>query len=139
MKNKKMKEKLKILIIDDEKDSLELIKDELEYNNCRVYTAASGKEGVEKARELVPDLITLDIQMPGMDGFEVMRELKNDSRTSGIPVIIITVCDTKGEMTKGMLLGARDYIVKPFSIKTLIDDIKSSISFYKVVSAAKTL
>ncbi len=111
-----MKEdKPRILIVDDEKINLKALADLLQ-DEYTVVLAKSGKEGLQRAREEPqPDLILLDVLMPDMGGFEVIRHLKHDDRTNQIPVIFITALSSAQEEEKGLRLGAVDYITKPFS------------------------
>ncbi len=112
----------KVLVVDDELDMANLIKSNLEKGKYEVICALSGKEGIEKAKEIHPDIITLDILMPGMDGFQVLETLKNDPELSRIPVILISiVADAKKE--KGFNLGAVDYIKKPVDFESLSSSI----------------
>lgn len=116
--------KAKILIIDDEKDLVSLIRARLEESDYNVIFAFSGLEGLDKAGQEPPDLILLDIMMPGMDGYEVLNRLKNDEKTSRIPVIMLT---GKGELKsifEAQQLRAIDYIIKPIDIKLLLKLIK---------------
>ncbi len=106
----------KILVIDDNNDNLITIKAVIENHlkNCKVLTALSGEEGVKIAQKELPDTILLDIVMPGMDGFEVCKQLKENNLTKHIPVIIVTAVkiDTASKV-KGLNLGADAFISKP--------------------------
>jgi len=103
-----------VLIVDDENVNLNILSHILE-NEYAIYTAADGKSAFEKAKELLPDLILLDIVMPGKDGYEVLKKLKSDEQTKEIPVIFISGLSNIDEEEKGLALGAVDYISKPFS------------------------
>lgn len=105
--------KPKILIVDDIKTNIDVLIQALgcEY---KLAVAMSGEQAVEYAKRNLPDLILLDIMMPGMGGFEVCAKLKAEPRTNGIPIIFITAVDATSEKTKGFGLGAVDYITKPF-------------------------
>jgi diguanylate cyclase (GGDEF)-like protein len=102
-----------ILVVDDETSNL-MVLNRLLSAHYAVFTAKSGEEALDRAAEDPPDLILLDIIMPGMDGFEVLRRLKESSDTGSIPVIVITGLDNEFDEEKGLRLGAADYIVKPF-------------------------
>jgi diguanylate cyclase (GGDEF)-like protein len=106
--------KPQILIVDDRVENLQILLSLLK-QDYRVISAKSGFKAIDKAQNLQPDLILLDILMPEMDGYEVCRRLKNDETTSGIPVIFITTRGEVSDETKGFELGAVDYIIKPIS------------------------
>jgi len=99
-----------VLVVDDDEDARELVRRYLERENYRVATAPDGDTGVRMARELLPAAITLDVLMPGMDGWTVLAELKADERTANIPVIMLSILDEK---PMGMALGASGYLTKP--------------------------
>ncbi|MDO5637290.1 MAG: two-component regulator propeller domain-containing protein [Myroides sp.] len=107
-----------ILIIEDEQEINDYIYDSLK-DQYKVYAAYNGKQGVEKAFELIPDIIITDVMMPKMDGYEVTKILKDDIRTSHIPIIILTAKDTMQDRTTGYSMGADSYIAKPFSVNLL--------------------
>ncbi|MDR0331339.1 MAG: diguanylate cyclase [Chitinispirillales bacterium] len=105
--------KLSILIVDDERSNIDVLSHILK-EKYKLYIAKNGEGAIKIARENVPDLILLDVIMPNMDGFEVIRELKKSDHTSKIPVIFITGQDSKEDEVKGLNEGAVDYITKPF-------------------------
>lgn len=111
--------KERILLVDDEEDILTLMKYNLEKDGFRVDCAASGEAALRIARENVPDLILLDLMLPGMDGLDVCRILKNDSNTKRTPIIMVTAKGEDSDIITGLELGAEDYITKPFSPKVL--------------------
>ncbi len=113
------KNSLKVLIIDDEDTIAKMIADVLESKVSDVIISSSGAEGLYRAREFEPDVIVLDLNMPGMDGFEVMNKLRKNQKTADIPVLIITVDDTAKNKKKGIELGAEKFLSKPFSINAL--------------------
>ena len=102
----------KILIIDDEQDLVKLVKEILELENFRVSCAYDGEEGLRKATSEVPDLILLDIKMPGINGFQVLERLKIDKATSLIPVVMLTTSVLRQDRDKAFDLGAVDYVIK---------------------------
>ena len=104
--------KEKILIIDDEQDLVRLVKEILELEDFRVSTAYDGEEGLRKATSEIPDLILLDIKMPGVNGFQVLERLKIDKATSHIPVVMLTTSALRQDRDKAFDLGAVDYVVK---------------------------
>lgn len=114
-----------ILIIDDDKDFSLLVKMNLEeLGNFRVVPATSSKEGIEIAGRIKPDLILLDIIMPEIDGFEVLKILKKDVKTKDIPVVMLTVKDDEASKLKASQLYGEDYITKPIgadNLKTVIE------------------
>ncbi|MCU0241885.1 MAG: response regulator [Vicinamibacteria bacterium] len=107
-----------VLIVDDEQNARDLLERGLKKEGFQVITAPNGEEGVRRAQEAHPDVITLDVLMPGMDGWAVLKALKADERTVDIPVIMISMIDDK-EM--GLALGAADYLSKPFDREKLSD------------------
>jgi PAS domain S-box-containing protein len=107
----------KVLVVDDEKDSRDLMAHYLEDFGCRVYTATNGEEGLAAARDFRPDLITLDLMMPGMTGWEVLKRLKADRELRQIPVVVVSIVAGEG---RGRLLGAVDLVTKPFEREDLL-------------------
>lgn len=114
---------LHILIIDDSPTEVHVFKSILEKNKIEVSVATNGEEGIEKAIEIKPDLILMDVVMPGKNGFQATRDLSRNPKTSDIPVIIITTKDQETDKIWGMRQGAKDYIVKPANETDLIDRI----------------
>jgi len=110
----------KILVIDDDFPVGYLIKISLEAEGYEAVLALSGEEGLEKARVSPPDLITLDVLMPEMDGFEVMEALKRDEALNLIPVMMISVVN-EIRKKRGMEMGAADYLLKPIDFDNLLD------------------
>ena len=116
---------IKILIIDDEEDFAFFTKHNLErIDNYQVITTTEGNDGIQKAKEYRPDLILLDIMMPGINGFEVLRRLKADKGLKSIPVVMLTGKDDEGSRAKAAGLRDDDYIVKPIEIEELRARIK---------------
>lgn len=105
-------EKLKVLLIEDELDVLELYRLKLTLDDYDVITAQNGQEGLDKAKSENPELIFLDIKMPGMDGFEVLKHLRSDEKTKDTPVIILSNFDEEAMVEKGLSLGANEYLIK---------------------------
>ena len=102
----------KILIIEDEEILLDLLKDKLEDFGYEIYSAKDGEEGLKAIRDIVPDLILLDIIMPKMSGFEVMEAMQKDPSIKDIPVIIISNSGQPVELDKAKQLGAKDWLIK---------------------------
>jgi twitching motility two-component system response regulator PilH len=109
-----------IMIVDDSPTDAHLLQKMLEKNGYQTLTAGNGNEGIEVARLLRPDLILMDVVMPGLNGFQATRELSSDPETSSIPVIIVTRKDQKVDRVWGIRQGARDYLTKPVSESALL-------------------
>ena len=111
-----------ILVVDDEPRMISFMRMNLEIEGCRVISATNGREALERARDDLPDVILLDIMMPGMDGFEVLRRLRE---SSAVPVIVLTAKDDEDDRIRGLELGADDYMGKPFSQRELVSRIRA--------------
>ena len=109
----------KILIVDDEMATLLPLKRSLESEGYIVIEACNGYEAIKKSKLEMPELIILDLMMPGMDGIEVCNQLKKDSLTERIPVIMLTARDEVRDKVKGLEMGADDYVTKPFHLNEL--------------------
>jgi two-component system alkaline phosphatase synthesis response regulator PhoP len=116
----------KILLVDDEVDILEFLKYNLEQEDFDVLVSTNGKDALKMILQN-PDLIVLDIMMPGMDGFELYQQIKSDKKSQDIPIIFLTAKSGETDEIKGLDLGANDYIQKPISPKKLIARIKSNL------------
>jgi two-component system phosphate regulon response regulator PhoB len=114
-----------ILSVEDEEDIQEVVKYNLLREGYRVNCAGTGEEALKSVRDGRPDLILLDLMLPGVDGLEVCRRLKRDPDTEGIPVIMLTAKGEESDIVAGLELGAEDYITKPFSPKVLIARIRA--------------
>jgi two-component system alkaline phosphatase synthesis response regulator PhoP len=114
-----------ILVVDDEEDILELARYNLANEGYQVSCVDTGEKAVEMARRNKPDLVVLDLMLPGMDGFEVCKILKNNAQTSAIPIVMLTAKGEESDIVTGLELGAEDYITKPFSPKVLIARIRT--------------
>jgi two-component system phosphate regulon response regulator PhoB len=117
----------KILVVDDEEDILDLVEYNLKQNNYKVTCVATGEDALEAARSIKPDLILLDLMLPGVDGFEVCRILKKDPDTQEIPVVMLTAKGEDIDVVTGLELGADDYITKPFSPHVLIARVRAAL------------
>ena len=122
-----MPDKARILIVDDEPFNVDYLEQELEEAEYATASAANGQEALEKVRSEAPDLILLDIMMPVMDGFQVLRRLKADETTRDIPVIVISASNNLESVVRGIQLGAEDYLPKPFEPVLLHARICSSL------------
>ena len=109
-----------MLVADDEADLVDLIGYNLKRHGYEVRTAADGPAALESARRQPPDLIVLDVMMPGLDGTEVCRRLKADPKTAKVPVVMLTARGEETDIVVGLTLGADDYVTKPFSMKVLL-------------------
>ncbi|MGB0144200.1 MAG: response regulator transcription factor [Akkermansiaceae bacterium] len=116
-----------ILIVEDEIDIANLVAFNLERSGFQVTIASDGREGLEKVLQEQPSLVILDLMLPGMDGYQVLKEMQRDSRSHAIPVLMLTAKGQIDDRIKGLELGADDYITKPFSPKELILRVKAII------------
>jgi two-component system, OmpR family, alkaline phosphatase synthesis response regulator PhoP len=116
-----------ILIVEDEKDIIEVLRYYLEKDNFRVHVVQDGFAALEAAARLVPNLILLDLMLPGLDGIEVCKRLKGDERLRDIPIIMVTAKAEEADKIRGLEIGADDYVTKPFSAKELVARVKAHI------------
>ncbi|MFH0878957.1 MAG: response regulator, partial [Lentisphaerota bacterium] len=114
-----------ILVVEDDADIQELVRYNLGKDGYKVSCMGTGEGGLKGARALLPDLILLDLMLPGLDGLEVCRHLKNDLKTRHIPVIMLTAKGEEADVVAGLELGADDYVSKPFSPRVLMARIKA--------------
>ena len=117
----------KILIVDDEPEMLEMIELRMKKNGYAVVTAVTGEECLEKAQKERPDVILLDVLLPGMSGFEVSKRLKADEETKDIPIIMVTALIGTDAEEKGMERGAKYFISKPFDPEELVSEINKIV------------
>ena len=116
--------KPKILVIEDEPDILEVIQYNLEREGHKVIACRNGEQGLSRIRTDNPDLVILDLMLPGMDGVEVCRQVKSDPVTRAIPIIMVTAKSEESDIVLGLGIGADDYITKPFSPRELVARVK---------------
>ncbi|MBM4004175.1 MAG: response regulator [Planctomycetes bacterium] len=114
----------KILIIEDETSLVELLTYNLEREGYKVISATDGHEGLRKAQTHSPDLLILDLMLPGMSGLDVCRELRSSTRTAAILILMLTAKEEEVDQVVGFAMGADDYVTKPFSVKVLLQRIK---------------
>lgn len=114
-----------ILIVDDEEDIIELIKYNLKSEGYTILTAMTGEQAIKIARKFRPDLLVLDLMLPGIDGLEVTRHLKKEVATMDIPIVMVTAKGEESDIVAGLELGANDYISKPFSPRELTARIRA--------------
>jgi two-component system alkaline phosphatase synthesis response regulator PhoP len=115
----------KILIVDDEKDIVKMLDYNLKKEGFRTYISYDGEDGVDLAVRELPAVIILDLMLPGMDGLEVCRTLKQEKKTAHIPIIMLTAKTQEADKVVGLELGADDYVTKPFSVRELIARVKA--------------
>jgi DNA-binding response OmpR family regulator len=119
--------KERILIIDDEIMNRTIVEEYLSNFGFEVYQAGTSDEGIEMMAELLPDLVLLDINMPGKDGFQALQEIKSKPETAKIPVVILSAYDRSNLKVKGLELGAEDYITRPFDSAELLARIRAAL------------
>ena len=119
--------KSRILVVDDEEDLQELLSYNLEKEGYAVTCVSSGEEALSAVKKKIPDLIVLDLMLPGIDGFEVCRNLKNENKTARIPIVMLTAKGEDSDIVAGLELGADDYVTKPFSPNVLIARIRMAL------------
>lgn len=117
----------KILVIDDEPSVLQVIKARLQAHGFAVEIADTAREGIQKAGSQNPDLILLDITMPGMNGFQTLQQLKLDSKTAGIPVVMLSAAGETNNIFEAEKLFAKDFVIKPFTSEDLLSVIHRNI------------
>ena len=113
----------RLLVVDDEPNILELLSASLRFAGFDVATATNGTDALAVARTFAPDLLVLDVMMPGMDGFEVVRELRGDGTHT--PVLFLTARDATDDKVTGLTLGGDDYVTKPFSLEEVIARVRT--------------
>ena len=116
--------KSRILIVEDEASLVEVLSYNLQREGYEVAVAKEGREGLRKAQMLIPDLIILDLMLPGLNGLDICRELRASPRTAGISILILTAKGEETDQVVGFAVGADDYVTKPFSVKVLLQRIK---------------
>src|SRR5262245_43005113 len=116
--------KSKILIVEDESSLVEVLSYNLQREGYEVAVAKEGREGLRKAQTLLPDVILLDLMLPGMSGLDICRELRASPRTASIAILMLTAKGEETDQVVGFAIGADDYVTKPFSVKVLMQRIK---------------
>ena len=129
----------KILVVDDEEHILELIRYNLDASGYEVIEASDGDDAVKKAINEVPDLILLDLMLPGKDGYDVCRELRSNGKTKAVPIIMLTAKSEEIDKILGLELGSDDYITKPFDLGEVIARIESNLRRYSISSFQTSL
>jgi len=116
-----------ILVIEDDRNIREGLIDLLEVEGFNVLVADNGADGVEKARQFLPDLILSDINMPKLDGFGVLAQVKRSASTASIPFILMSATVGPEELERGIMLGATDYMPKPFRVEALLHTVQKAL------------
>jgi len=129
--------KEKILVVDDEEDILELLRFNLSRERYQVSCALTAEKALSLVQSEAPDLIVLDLMLPGIDGLEVARQLKNDPATKNIPIVMLTAKGEEADIVTGLELGADDYITKPFSPRILLARVRAVLRRKATVSQEK--
>ena len=114
-----------VLVVDDAPDIVRLVRDYLEHAGFSVLSASNGVDAIRIARTERPDLIVLDLGLPGRDGLDVTRELRRDSAVSSVPIVMLTARADESDKLVGLELGADDYVTKPFSAKELVARVRA--------------
>ena len=114
-----------VLVVDDERDILELVKYNLDKEGYHVTVVATGEDALAATRTKMPDIVILDLMLPGVDGLEVCRRLKGDPKTRNIPIVMLTAKGDEADVVTGLELGASDYVTKPFSPRVLTARIRA--------------
>lgn len=109
-----------ILIVEDEEDILEVLRYNLEKEGYRIQSAISGEEARQRIQQEIPELVLLDLMLPGISGLDLCRMLKQEERTKSIPIVMLTAKSSEADIVAGLELGADDYVVKPFSPRVLL-------------------
>jgi two-component system phosphate regulon response regulator PhoB len=117
--------KERILVVDDEEDILELVRFNLAREGYPIICTTSGEESLKIVQKEHPDLIVLDLMLPGIDGLDVAKALKNDPKTRDIPIIMLTAKGEEADIVAGLELGADDYVTKPFSPRILVARVRA--------------
>jgi DNA-binding response OmpR family regulator len=117
-----------VLVVDDDPVILKLLEVNFEMEGFQVVRAADGAEGLERAREVRPDIVVLDVMMPRMTGYEVAKALREDDGTAHIPIIFVTARAQSSDVERGMELGVEDYVTKPFDPLELIDRVNTLLA-----------
>jgi two-component system alkaline phosphatase synthesis response regulator PhoP len=118
---------MKVLVVDDDQKMVMLIGLLLKVNGHEAIEAFGGREGIDAARKEIPDIVLLDIMMPDMDGFDVLRELRSDRLTENIPVVFVTARNDAESRKKALSLGSQGYLAKPYGRNELIETINSVV------------
>jgi DNA-binding response OmpR family regulator len=123
-----MSDPTRVLVVDDDRDIRDLVTFKLEQAGYEVRQAEDGLQGLEAVRSWAPDLVVLDVMMPGLSGVDVTRELRADPATASTPVILLTAKAQEADVETGFVSGADDYVVKPFSPRELVSRVQAVLA-----------
>jgi len=127
-----------VLIVDDEKDLVDLVRYHLEKEGFQCLQASDGLTALRLTQEQRPDLLVLDLMLPGLDGLEICRQLRRDPMTASLPIIMLTAKAAEVDRVVGLEIGADDYLVKPFSPRELVARVKAILRRLKASSSLPT-
>jgi DNA-binding NarL/FixJ family response regulator len=127
MKETSVKEHKRLLLIDDDPNLILLVKDYLEFRGYEVITAENGREALEVLEQDIPDMIICDVMMPEMDGYQFVNQVRQDERTSWIPILFLSAKGQSQDKIKGLNIGADVYMVKPFEPEELVAQVEASL------------
>ncbi|MDL2279135.1 response regulator transcription factor [Desulfovibrio sp. OttesenSCG-928-G11] len=128
-----------VLVVEDEKDIRQLLTYSLEAEGFTVFSSGNGQEGLELAREKLPDIILLDLMLPGLDGLEVSKALQRNRQSAAIPILMLTAKGEEVDRIVGFELGAADYVVKPFSVREVLLRVRAILRRHEAVPDAAVL
>jgi two-component system, OmpR family, phosphate regulon response regulator PhoB len=115
----------KVLIVEDERSLTDVLVYNLEREGYEVFVAHDGRDGLRKAQTVLPDVLILDLMLPGISGLDITRELKGSTKTASIPILMLTAKSEETDQVVGFAVGADDYVTKPFSTKVLMQRVKA--------------
>ena len=118
-----------ILIIDDETTTLKLVKMVLEREGYQIFTAKNGADGLRKAEEIKPDLVILDIVLPGIDGYQVCQYLRTNPSTASVPVLMFSSLHLPADQNRAFDAGSNDYLTKPVKMAQLLEKVRTALYF----------
>ena len=118
----------KVIIVDDESDNIGVVKLVLEFHNAQVFTAESGYQCIELLEDVSPSLLLVDIQMPGMSGFELLNYIRRDTARPYVPMIAVTAYSMDGDIERILKAGFDGYLAKPINAMTLVEDVQQIIA-----------
>jgi len=133
---RKKSQKTKVLVVDDEPNIVQTLKDRLEMNDYQVFVAQNGAEGLKTAQEQLPDVILLDVIMPIMDGHEMLEQLRQQDWGKQISVIMLTARSQAQDIARARACGIEDYVIKPFDLSELLEKIENIVERRKATVGA---